>query len=280
MAEQESLHPIESWFKRFLLTWINRFSFFLAHHLPARCCRSILMSFGASSTVVGAVIGGIYHHVHGNACARGPVHRSRGPQTFFVLRHRLLHAGNFGYLWAPSILLMIPCRVLHGIGWSGCRRRSLRWRRISCRGPARRTDRLRRHGKQPRRFARAGAGFAIYSVMATREFFWAPARCSLLRFLLQIRARTEERKLPLEKSGHWLETIVVRETLMPAIAVAFLSFGQGGILTFLPIHAIQIGLGNPGHLVRHLCVMHTAQPADRRTAIGSNQPAAPLSFLD
>jgi MFS family permease len=29
-------------------------------------------------------------------------------------------AANFGYLWAPSILLMIPCRVLHGIGWSGC----------------------------------------------------------------------------------------------------------------------------------------------------------------
>jgi MFS family permease len=33
---------------------------------------------------------------------------------------------------------------------------------------------------------------------------------------------------------------------MPATAAAFLSFGQGGTLTFLPIHAIHLGLGNPG----------------------------------
>jgi MFS family permease len=33
---------------------------------------------------------------------------------------------------------------------------------------------------------------------------------------------------------------------LPAITIAFLSFGQGGILTFLPIHALKIGLANPG----------------------------------
>jgi MFS family permease len=32
----------------------------------------------------------------------------------------LFSIGNFGYLWAPSILLMLPFRVLHGLGWSGC----------------------------------------------------------------------------------------------------------------------------------------------------------------
>jgi MFS family permease len=40
--------------------------------------------------------------------------------------------------------------------------------------------------------------------------------------------------------------LVVKETLQPAIAVAFLSFGHGGILTFLPIQALKIGLANPG----------------------------------
>ena len=49
-----------------------------------------------------------------------------------------------------------------------------------------------------------------------------------------------------EKLGHWTEALVVRETLMPATAAAFLSFGQAGTLTFLPIHAIHLGLGNPG----------------------------------
>ncbi|MGZ8444806.1 MAG: MFS transporter, partial [Candidatus Binatia bacterium] len=39
---------------------------------------------------------------------------------------------------------------------------------------------------------------------------------------------------------------MVKESLDPAIGVAFLSFGHGGILTFLPIHALKIGVTNPG----------------------------------
>ena len=39
---------------------------------------------------------------------------------------------------------------------------------------------------------------------------------------------------------------MVKEALHPAIAVAFLSFGHGGILTFLPIQALKLGLTNPG----------------------------------
>src|SRR4029434_8933499 len=48
------------------------------------------------------------------------------------------------------------------------------------------------------------------------------------------------------ESSRWLDTIAVKESIHPAIAVAFLSFGHGGILTFLPIHALQLGLANPG----------------------------------
>jgi MFS family permease len=44
----------------------------------------------------------------------------------------------------------------------------------------------------------------------------------------------------------WIDTLVVKETLPTALAVTFLSFGHGGILTFLPIHALQIGMANPG----------------------------------
>jgi MFS family permease len=39
---------------------------------------------------------------------------------------------------------------------------------------------------------------------------------------------------------------MVKESLDPAVGVAFLSFGHGGILTFLPIHALNIGVTNPG----------------------------------
>ena len=48
------------------------------------------------------------------------------------------------------------------------------------------------------------------------------------------------------QSARWFHAITVKETIQPAIAVAFLSFGHGGILTFLPIHALKLGLANPG----------------------------------
>jgi MFS family permease len=49
-----------------------------------------------------------------------------------------------------------------------------------------------------------------------------------------------------EHPFRWIDLLVIPETLLPAIAVAFISFGQGGILTFLPIHALKLGLANPG----------------------------------
>ena len=56
-----------------------------------------------------------------------------------------------------------------------------------------------------------------------------------------IRAKTEP-----VKAERWIDNIMVKESLDPAIGVTFLSFGHGGILTFLPIHALKIGLANPG----------------------------------
>ena len=47
----------DTWVRDFILTWINRFSFFFAHHLTRPLLPLYLVSFGASSTVVGAVIG-------------------------------------------------------------------------------------------------------------------------------------------------------------------------------------------------------------------------------
>src|SRR5262249_17081938 len=48
------------------------------------------------------------------------------------------------------------------------------------------------------------------------------------------------------RAVRWIDSIIVRQSLNPAIGVAFLSFGHGGILTFLPIHALKIGFANPG----------------------------------
>src|SRR5581483_4087298 len=94
--------------------------FLFAHHLTRPLLPLYLVSFGASSTVVGAVIG-VFTIT--STIMRVPVglyidRLGRKPFLFYGIV--LLTAANFGYLWAPSILLIIPCRILHGMGWSGC----------------------------------------------------------------------------------------------------------------------------------------------------------------
>src|SRR5678815_3866451 len=43
-----------------------------------------------------------------------------GRKPFLLYGIVFFAVGKLGYLWAPSILLMLPFRVLHGLGWSGC----------------------------------------------------------------------------------------------------------------------------------------------------------------
>ena len=52
-AVEENPQP-QKWFKDFLLTWISRFSVFLAHHVTRPLIPLYLITFGASSTVIGA----------------------------------------------------------------------------------------------------------------------------------------------------------------------------------------------------------------------------------
>ncbi len=103
----------ELWLKHFFFTWINRFSFFLAHHLTRPLLPLYLVSFGASSTVIGAVVAVF---TIAATLARVPVGLfidRVGRKPFLIYGLAFFTASNFGYLWAPSILLMVPFRILH-----------------------------------------------------------------------------------------------------------------------------------------------------------------------
>lgn len=237
----------DTWVRDFILTWINRFSFFFAHHLTRPLLPLYLVSFGASSTVVGAVIG-VFTIT--STIMRVPVglyidRVGRKPFLFYGIV--LLTAANFGYLWAPSILLIIPCRILHGMGWSGCST-AISTLAADIAPRKRRGELIGYAGMASSLAGSLGpvAGFALYNVAGYAGVFWGAGGLLVLAILLSKIVPEPKNALSSEKLGHWTEALVVRETLMPATAAAFLSFGQGGTLTFLPIHAIHLGLGNPG----------------------------------
>jgi MFS family permease len=239
--------PPDTWIRDFILTWINRFSFFFAHHLTRPLLPLYLISFGASSTVVGAVIG-VFTIT--STIMRVPVglyidRVGRKPFLFYGIL--FLTAANFGYLWAPSILLIIPCRILHGIGWSGCST-AISTLAADIAPRKRRGELIGYAGMASSLAGSLGpvAGFALYNVAGYSGVFWGAGGLLVLAILLSKIVPEPKNLLSSQKLGHWTEALVVRETLMPATAAAFLSFGQGGTLTFLPIHAIHLGLGNPG----------------------------------
>lgn len=259
VAESEPNEP-DKWVKDFLLTWIVRFNFFFSHHLTRPLLPLYLVSFGASSTVVGAVIA-VFTIT--STIMRVPVgmYIDRwGRKPFLFHGIALFTAANFGYLWAPSILLMIPFRILHGVGWSGCTT-AIATLAADIAPRKRRGELIGYAGMASSLAGSLGpvAGFALYDTYGYPGVFWGAGILLILALFLSKILSEPRSSVASAKLGHWSEALMVRETLMPALAVAFLSYGIGGTLTFLPIYAIGLGLKNPGlwFAVFALCLLIT-----------------------
>lgn len=246
MTQQEETNP--RWIRDFILTWLNRFGFFLAHHLTRPILPLYLVNFGASSTVIGAVMA-IFTVTA--TIARVPVGLMidrLGRKPFLLYGVALFAVGNFGYLWAPSLLALIPFRILHGMGWSGCTT-AVATLAADIAPPKRRGELIGYAGMASSLGGAIGpiAGFALLDGFSFAGVFLGAA--SLLLISLAVGGTIPEPASTYRKESRperWIEAIVIRETLLPAVTIAFVSFGQGGILTFLPIHALKIGLNNPG----------------------------------
>ena len=143
---------------------------------------------------------------------------------------------------------MIPFRILHGIGWSGCTT-AVATLSADIVPQARRGELMGYAGMASSLAGALGPvlGFALFHGFGYPGVFVGAEVLLVLSFLIGLFVREPKRaEAQPQKHDHWLDAIAVKETLHPAIAVAFLSFGHGGILTFLPIHALKLGLANPG----------------------------------
>jgi MFS family permease len=238
----------QSWLRDFLLTWISRLSIFLSHHVTRPILPLYFVTFGASSTVIGAVMAVFTASTTAMRIPVGMLIDRLGRKIFLLGGVFLFAIGNFGYLWAPSILLMLPFRVLHGIGWSGCTT-AVATLAADIVPPKRRGELMGYAGIASSLAGALGPviGFALLRRFDYAGVFFGAGALLALSFVVAWPVPEAKRIRPEEDAERgWLATVIVKETLPTAIAVAFLSFGHGGILTFLPIHALQIGMDNPG----------------------------------
>jgi MFS family permease len=247
VTDQEGLQK-DFWVKDFLLIWLSRFGVFLAHHVTRPLIPLYLITFGASSTVIGAFMAVFTVTAIVMRVPTGMLIDRIGRKPFLLYGAVLFGVGNFGYLWAPSIALMIPGRILHGLGWSGCTT-AVATIAADIVPPSRRGDMMGYAGMASSLAAALGPvlGFALFYRFDYPGIFFGAGALLVLSFVAGLPVAEPKRGDSVKsKPAHWLETIAVKETIHPAIAVAFLSFGHGGILTFLPIHALKLGLANPG----------------------------------
>jgi MFS family permease len=171
-----------------------------------------------------------------------------GRKPFLLYGVAFFSAANLGYLWAPSIALMIPCRLLHGLGWSGCTT-AVTTIAADIVPQARRGEMMGYAGMASSLAGALGPiiGFALFHRFDYPGVFLGAGALLLIAFSTALPLGEPSRAKPSRRpSGSWIHTIAVKETIHPAIAIAFLSFGHGGILTFLPIHALKLELANPG----------------------------------
>jgi MFS family permease len=247
VAAEEQSRP-ENWVKDFLFTWISRFSVFLAHHISRPLIPLYLITFGASSTVIGAVMAVFTITATVMRVPIGLLIDRLGRKPFLLYGAAIFGLGNLGYIWAPSILLLIPCRILHGLGWSGCTT-AVTTVAADIVPQARRGEMMGYAGMASSLAGAVGPvlGFALFHRFGYPGVFFGAGVFLLLSFFAGLPIVEPTRAKPAaRKDSRWLDMIAVKETLHPAIAVAFLSFGHGGILTFLPIQALQLGMANPG----------------------------------
>jgi MFS family permease len=240
--------PSETWIKDFSFTWTNRFSFFLAHHLTRPVLPLYLVGFGASSTVIGAVMAVFTITATITRIPVGLLIDRIGRKPFLIAGVALFAVGNFGYMWAPGILLMLPFRMLHGVGWSGCTTAVATL--AADIAPQNRRGELIGYAAMASSLGGAigpVAGFALLQRFDFAGVFLGAAALLFVSLILAAFVKEPERGPRTDRRElSWIDLLVIPETLLPAVAVAFLSFGHGGILTFLPIHALKLGLENPG----------------------------------
>ena len=243
--QETSAHP---WLKDFVLTWLSRFGIFLAHHVTRPLLPLYLITFGASSTVIGAVMAVFTITATVMRIPVGLLIDRVGRKPFLLYGIVLFTAGKLGYLWAPSILLMLPFRVLHGLGWSGCTT-AVSTINADIVPQARRGELMGYAGMASSLASALGPvlGFALFHRFDYSGVFIGASALLIVSFIFAVPVAEPKRPATEPyKAERWIDNIMVRESLDPAVGVAFLSFGHGGILTFLPIHALQLGMANPG----------------------------------
>jgi MFS family permease len=235
------------WFRSFIFLWISRLGLFFSLHQIQPLFPPYLKELGASSTVIGAVM----------AAFTIAATVGRVPVGIFIDRFRrlgflasgaaLISLSTLAYTWASSVALISLSRIVHGFGWA-CLTTSVNTLAVDIAPPNRRGEMVGYAAIASNVAAALGpiGGYAIFARFGYQGLFLCASAVAAVSMIFLFGIHEPPRPSEeMQGPQSWIELFAVPESLRPAVAVAFLSFCHGSIISFLPLYAVERGLGNP-----------------------------------
>ena len=247
-ARHMTEEPPQPWVTDFLLTCGVRFGLFFALFQIEPLFPLFLKNMDASPVMIGLVMAAF---PFGATVVRPLVGLfiDQVGRKFFLLSGLLIFmTATLGYVWTTSVVVALLLRTYHGFGWSGC---------TTSIGTL--TADIAPAGRRGEMIGYAGAMSTVAGAIAPVVGFFAverwgfPAMFSIalgvvalsLAGALSIKEPLRAQVATIRRG--WLETLVVRESLMPAVSMGLLGFSRGSVIAFLALYALGIGLENPGY---------------------------------
>ena len=238
----------EKWVGNFVLTCAVRFGLFFALFQVEPLFPLFLKNMQASPMLIGLVMAAFPFGATMIRPLVGLFIDRVGRRVFLLGGLLILMTATAGYIWTTSVFVALLLRTYHGFGWSGCTT-SIGTLTADIAPEQRRGEMIGYAGAMS---TVAGAiapvvgfyavetwGFSAMFAIAVGVVAFSLVGGLWIREPVSVRVSHERR--------NWLETLVVRESLMPAVSMSLLGFSRGSVIAFLALYALGIGLENPGY---------------------------------
>ncbi|MGH7910697.1 MAG: MFS transporter [Candidatus Dormibacteraceae bacterium] len=231
---------------QFAVLWLVGFCSYANVYLLLSVLPLYLQGWGLPDVAIGLLLGLMSGVSFVCRPLAGWLAESRGRRPFVVVGVAVLFIGTLGLPFARGILPFGVLRALTGVGWGNLTSNANTLAGETA-PPGRRGEALGLY-TMAGSVALAGGpavGLLLASWLGYAAAFWVATAFAGLGLLatLRLRAPAQERR-PLTRLG--LRSLISREALGPALVLLLHAIMYGGLITFLPLLAVQRHLGNPG----------------------------------
>lgn len=247
MPNIKSLEKSKLWTRDYILIFIGTFFIFCAFQILMPTLPMFAKNLGADKAFIGLINGiftisaVIFRPFIGRELDR------RGRKGIYILGLSIFFLAVLGYIWVPTLILLLTTRFIHGIGWAGA----------STAAGTIVADII-----PP---SRLGEGMGYYGVASTLAMAVAPAVALTLLvkydytliFIISLiltagaitvgsMIRLKSHKKQEKERKNIKAALFDKRAFKVSLIMFFMTLSYGGIVTFLPLYAEEQGILNIG----------------------------------